>query len=267
MNKNGWLAVAVVLMVGACAHPPTTISEADQSFLQRSYQFEKINRPIRINDDTVVLDVRSFFDYQVASLPDAVYWNPDDFQLKNVNDRDFDDKASGLAKRLALAGITPFTHVVVLGYGERGRGEEGRVALTLLALGVERVQLATDREFKSKFSSKSKKQKANQRYWEPRVVRALFCSAHPRKDTMFVLNVDKKSKASRPFMQTLAAVDVDWLQFINRDDFSPNYKVKKTLAAREIVESSPIMVRGLQAPLVTFNMVQLGYQQVCWLND
>lgn len=262
-----WVVLIAILAVVSCSHKPTTISEADQSFLERSYDFEKSNRPIKLNADTVVLDVRSFFDYQVASLPDAVYFSADDFQLKNVNDRDFDEKSLALAKRLALAGITPFTHVVVLGYGERGRGEEGRVGLTLLALGVERVQLATEKEFKSRFSSKSKKQKANQRYWEPRMVRALFCSAHPRKDTMFVLNVDKNMKGGRTFLQTLASVDVDWIQFINRDDYSPNYKVKKALASQAIVESSPVMVRGQHAPLVTFNMVQLGYRQVCWLND
>lgn len=261
------LGIIAVLAVVACTHKPTTVSEGDMSFLQRSFQFAKTNRPIKITEDTVVVDVRAFFDYQIATLPDAVYINSDDFQLKNVNDRDFDDKALALAKRLALAGITPFTHVVVLGYGERGRGEEGKAALTLLALGVERVQIATEKEFKSKFTNKSKKQKANQRYWEPRTVRALFCSAHPRKDTMFILNVDKNMKAGQTFLQTLATVNLNWLQFVNRDDFSPNHTVKKALAAQAIVESSPVMVRGQHAPLVAFNMIQLGYQQVCWFND
>lgn len=262
-----WFGLVAVLAVVSCSHQPTTVSEADQSFLQRSFQFSKINRPIKITENTVVLDVRAFFDYQIATFPDAVFFNADDFQLKNVNDRDFEEKASALAKRLALAGVTPFTHVVVMGYGERGRGEEGKAALTLLALGVERVQIATEKEFKTKFTSKAKQQKANQRYWEPRMVRALFCSAHPRKDTMFVLNVDKNIKGGRTFLQTLATVNVDWLQFVNRDDFSPNHTVKKTLAAQAIVESSPVMVRGQHAPLVAFNMIQLGYAQVCWLND
>lgn len=257
---------ALSLIALSCAHQPTTVSEADQSFFDRSFQFEKSNRPIKITKDTVVLDVRAFFDYQIASLPDAVYVNPDDFKLKNVNDRDFEEKASTLARRLALAGITPFSHVVVMGYGERGRGEEGRAALTLLALGIERVQIASEKEFKSKFSSKSKKPKENQRYWEPRMVRSLFCSAHPRPDTMFVLNVDEKIK-SGVFTQQLANVEVPWLDFVNRDDFSPNYKVKKKLAGLKIVETSPVMVRGIHGSLVTFNMIQLGYQQVCWVSQ
>lgn len=251
----------------ACVHRPTTVSEADQSFLERSFQFEKVNRPITISKDTVVLDVRAFFDYQIATLPDAVYMSADDFKLKNVNDRDFEEKASALARRLALSGITPFSHVVVLGYGERGRGEEGKVALTLLALGIERVQIASEKEFKKKFTSKNKKQKENQRYWEPRMVRSLFCSAHPRLDTMFVLNVDEKIKNGKVFTQQLANIEVPWLEFVNRDDYSPNYKVKKTLATHKIVETSPVVVRGLHGSLVTFNMVQLGYKQVCWVAE
>lgn len=263
-----WLMILpLALTAVSCAHLPTTVSEADQSFLDRSFQFEKTNRPIKITKDTVVLDVRAFFDYQIASLPDAVYLNADDFQLKNVNDRDFEDKASALARRLALAGITPFSHVVVMGYGERGQGEEGRAALTLLALGIERVQLATESEFKGKLTNKPKKQKENQRYWEPRVVRSIFCAAHPRQDTMFVLNVDHKIKTNKTFVQQLATVEVPWLNFVNRDDFSPNYKVKKTLVGHKITESSPVMVRGQHGPLVTFNMIQLGYQNVCYMTE
>lgn len=248
-------------------HQPTTVSEADQSFLERSFQFEKTNRPIQLSKDTVVIDVRAFFDYQIASLPDAVYMSADDFQLKNVNDRDFEEKASVLARRLALNGITPFSHVVVLGYGERGLGEEGKVALTLLSLGIERVQIASEKEFKKKFSSKSKKPKENQRYWEPRMVRSLFCSAHPRLDTMFVLNVDEKIKSGKVFSKQLANIEVPWLDFVNRDDYSPNYKVKKKLASHNIDERSPIVVRGLHGSLATFNMVQLGYKQVCWVTE
>lgn len=246
---------------------PTTVSEADQSFLERSFQFEQSNRPIKITNETVVLDVRAFFDYQIASMPGAVYINADEFQLKHVNDRDFDEKASGLARRLALAGVTPFSHVVVMGYGTRGRGEEGRVGLTLMALGVERVQLVSESQFMGKLSSKKKTQNPNQRYWEPRVVRSLFCSAHPRQDTMFVINVDDKIKNSPGFSQRLATIQLNWQEFVNTDDWSPNYKVKKKLLAHKIEESSPVMVRGVRGPLVTFNMVQLGFKQVCWVAE
>lgn len=261
-----WILVAMCGL-SACAHQPTYISEADQSFLERSFQFERSSRPVAITKETVVLDVRSFLDYQLASLPDAVSINADEFYLKNMNDANVDEKASGLARRLALMGVTPFSHVVVFGYGSRGQGEEGRVALTLLALGIERVQLAAVDSFKGKLSSKKKNQKQNQRYWEPRLVRSLYCSVHPRKDTMFVLNVDGPQKTKQKFTQLLATVSVDWLDFVNKDDFSPNYSVKKSLAQEKIIETSPVMVRGQYGSLATFNMIQLGYKQVCWVAE
>lgn len=261
-----WVGCAVALMVG-CVNQPTIISEADQSLLERCFQFERSHRPVAITKETIVLDVRSFLDYQLASLPDAVNINPDEFYLKNMHDANVDEKASALARRLALMGVTPFSHVVVLGYGTKGHGEEGRVGMTLLALGIERVQLASVDFFKTKLTSKKKNQKANQRYWEPRLVRSLYCTAHPRKDTMFVLNVDGKKKKKQRFTQMLATVSMEWIDFVNQDDFSPNYNAKKELSSEKIVESSPVMVRGEYGALATFNMIQMGYKQVCWSAD
>ena len=259
--------IGILCILSACAHQQTQVSEADQSFLERSFQFERTHRPVVMTSETVVLDVRSFLDFQLASLPGATHINADEFYLKNMNDANIDDKASALARRLALMGVTPFSHVVVLGYGSRGRGEEGRVGLTLLSLGIERVQLAAIDSLKGKLTSKNKIQKKNQRYWEPRLVRSLYCSAHPRKDTMFVLNVEGPLKTKQKFTQTLATVSADWLDFVNRDDFSPNYGIKKKLTQEKIIDSSPVMVRGQYGFLATFNMIQMGYTQVCWIAE
>jgi hypothetical protein len=259
--------ILVAVILSGCVHEPTTVSESDQSLLERSFDFEKSNRPVKLSKETVVLDVRSFFDYETATVPEAVYINPDEFELNYFYGQDSEEKATILARRLALLGVTPFSHVVVMGYGMKGQGEEGRVALTLLALGVEHVQIVTENQFKLKFTNKKKNQKPNQRYWEPRVVASLFCSALPRKDTMFVLNVDRKSKNSPGFTQRLANVYVDWSEFIKRDNFAPNVNARKVLSGHKIEESSPVMVRGQNAALVTFNMVQMGYRQVCMMKN
>lgn len=259
-----YIVFVLLVFVVSCSHQPTTVVEADQSFFDRSFQFERAHRPVKIQKDTVVVDVRAFFDYQVATLPEAIHLNADEFYLKNVSDRNFEQKASELARRLALLGVTPFSHVVVMGYGEKGRGEEGIIGLSLLALGVERVQIVSVEHFKSLLSSKKKQQKENQRYWEPRIVRSLFCSAHPRRDTMFVLNVDGKMTSGQNFLQKLASVNMSWMDFVNKDDFSPNYKIKSELSHQEIKDDSLVMVRGQHGPLVVFNMIQLGYQHVCW---
>lgn len=262
-----WFWVVVFAVLTSCALGPTTVSESDLSVLERSFQFERMNRPVKFTADTVVFDVRSFFDYQIASLPGAIHLDYKEFSPHFFFEQDFQEKATTLARRLALKGITPFSHIVVMGYGVKGKGEEGDVGLTLLALGIERIQLVSEAAVKSQFVTKKRAPHANQRYWEPRVVGALFCSPHVRNDSGFVLNVDKKDKQYAGFTQRLASVNTDWIQFVNRDDFSPNYSVKKVLAKQDINESSPIMVRGHHAALVTFNLVQLGYHQACMMNN
>ena len=191
-----WRAIVLIAAVAACAHEPTTLSEADQSVLDRSFQFEQSNRPVKITKDSVILDVRAVFDYETASLPDAVYINPAEFSLHSFYGQDAQDKATALARRLALMGITPFSHVVVMGYGSKGQGEEGRVALTLLAMGIERVQIVSENAVRGKFTSKPKNPRANQRYWEPRIVHCCFVPP-TRAKTRCSFHVDRKSQTPR----------------------------------------------------------------------
>ena len=63
-----WFWVVVFAVLTSCALGPTTVSESDLSVLERSFQFERMNRPVKFTADTVVFDVRSFFDYQIERM-------------------------------------------------------------------------------------------------------------------------------------------------------------------------------------------------------
>ncbi len=262
----GFLLLAFVL--SSCVLAPTTVSESDASLIERSYLYEKEHRPIQVSNESVILDVRAFFDYQISHLPGASHIDPRDFSLRKMRGDDLQERATKLARRVALLGVNPFSHVVVIGYGEQGAGEEGVVALTLLALGVERVQIGAMQDFRFMATNKKIKMRENQRYWEPRVASSLICPGHVQEDASFILDVGPKSAANTQFnIQKLAVVHKDWKSFVKRSDFSPDPAVKSSLRREKIDVNSRVMVRGVQAPLVVFSMVQLGYVRVCMMDE
>lgn len=254
--------------LAGCVLAPSKTSESDLSVIDRAYQFEKGSRPIKITSDTVVLDVRTFFDYQISRVPNAIHVDPKEFSLRKVRGEDLQDQALKLARRLALLGVNPFSHVVVLGYGDRGNGEEGTVALSLLVLGVERIQMGSMRDFKFLATSKVSKARQNQRYWEPRVVGAILCPAHAGEDAVFVIDVSKKAPMSPGGgWQKIAIIYKNWKEFVKKEDFSPNYGIKTALQKDEIDSSARVMIRGPQAPIVVFSMLQMGYSRVCMMDE
>ena len=274
--SGGPLLLAVVLLLllssvlSSCAMAPTTVSESDASLIERSYLYEKGHRPIEISKESILLDVRAFFDFQISHLPGASHIDPRDFSLRKMRGDDLQERATKLARRLALLGVNPFSHVVVIGYGEQGSGEEGIVALTLLALGVERVQIGAMQDFRFMATNKKMPARENQRYWEPRVASSLICPGHVQEDATFILDVAPKSAVvlNSPLNnQKLAVVHKDWRSFVSKDDFAPNPTVKSSLRREKIDVESRVMVRGVQAPLVVFSMAQLGYVRVCMMDE
>jgi rhodanese-related sulfurtransferase len=260
--------LGAALALSGCVLAPSKVSESDLSVLDRAYQFEKGSRPIKITSETVVLDVRTFFDYQISRIPNAIHIDPRDFSLHKVRGEDLQDQALKLARRLALLGVNPFSHVVVMGYGDRGNGEEGTVALALLVLGVERIQMGSMRDFKFLATSKVSKALQNQRYWEPRVVGSVLCPAHASEDAVFVIDVSKKAPMSPGGgWQKIAIIYKNWKEFVKKEDFSPNYGIKTSLQKDDIDTSARVMIRGPQAPIVVFSMLQMGYSRVCMMGE
>lgn len=268
MKKRIWLSLLTVIFAGAgCAHDPTVISDADLSLIERAYNFERTNRPIKVTPETTVLDVRAFFDYQLLRIPGSIFIDAREFNIRRLRGDDLDGKATQLARKLSLYGITPFSHVVVVGYGEKGRGEESLVALTLMALGVERTQVSTFEHLRFLATNKKAPERPNQRYWEPRVVSSVICPAHAGAGETFVIDVGSKGSVYQTPSQRLAITKIPWKDFVNKDDFSPNYKVKERLREAELSQSSRIVVRGPQAPVVTFALLQMGYSSACLADE
>jgi hypothetical protein len=262
------LPLLTLFWFAGCVNGPTTVSESDASLLQRAFEFEKSSRPIKITPETIVLDVRAFFDYQLLRVPGSLYTDANSFSLRRLHGEELEEAGVKMARRFALMGVNPFSHVVVVGYGAKGKGEEGSVALTLLALGVERVQVGTFESFKKLATNKQAQPPANKRYWEPRMVTSVTCPSHSTPEG-FVVDVSGKSSGpiNMAADKRLATLAKNWKDFVNPDDFSPNYRVREQLKGNQLDENSLIMVRGQQAPLVVFSLLQMGYRNACMLDD
>lgn len=254
--------VVAGLFLFSCTHGPTVVSEADLSFIDRAYKFEKSHRPIQISKKTIVLDARSFFDYQVSRLPGATHVDPVEFNIVGSYGSSLEKKAASLTRRLALMGINPFSHVVVVGYGPKGKGMEGNVAFTLVALGVERVQIGVMDNFRNLLTAKPPKQQENQRQWEPRLMTSIICSPLAEQQA-YVIDVSEKTAYTPRSTKNMVRLKIPWRRFVNDEDFSASPQVISALREYKVKSNSFLMIRGLQAPLAAFSLLRLGYNHVC----
>lgn len=93
-----------------------------------------------LKEDPIILDVRSTFDFNLSHVPSAVNVRWEDFAQQDPHSRGvLDPDLFGIARRLALIGVSPDSKVLILGKGYAGNGEEGRVAWTLKVLGVKTI--------------------------------------------------------------------------------------------------------------------------------
>ncbi|HVK60434.1 MAG TPA: rhodanese-like domain-containing protein, partial [Bdellovibrionales bacterium] len=134
------IAVALILLLSACQTQPTKVS----SNQERKFEGDALTQPIKIVPETIVLDARPAFDFSTAHIPRSINLNWSDFTEPEPAQRGImQADLFGAARRLARLGISPESHVVVVGNGIYGNGEEGRVAWMLVYMGLNKVQFAS----------------------------------------------------------------------------------------------------------------------------
>jgi len=133
---------ALSLCLAGCQLKPTKARETPE----RKYEGSaKLVAPIQITPETVVIDARSPFEFSVAHVPHSLNLQWTDFTVHadRENRGVLQGDLGAIARRLARAGLTPSSHVVVVGKGSAGDGEEGRIAWMLAYLGFANVQFAS----------------------------------------------------------------------------------------------------------------------------
>ncbi len=136
----------VLFMLAGCQTKPTV---ARDNPVRKMESAERLMEPIAITPETVVVDARPRFDYSMAHIPRSISLQWSDFSEPEPTQRGvLQNDLYAITRRLARLGIGPGSHVVVVGRGSQGEGEEGRIAWMLAFLGVSRVQFADLAYFK-----------------------------------------------------------------------------------------------------------------------
>lgn len=156
-------ACAVGAVCAGCVPKATIVTESDARFSPSGPSAvallpadPALAEPIQLTEATAVVDVRRPFDFASSRIPRSISLQWSDFSQalpaqKGVLQLDLFQ----IARRLARQGIAPDTPVVVVGYGLKGSGEEGRMAWMLRYLGVQSVRFAGLTYFPGPFTSRN----------------------------------------------------------------------------------------------------------------
>jgi thiosulfate/3-mercaptopyruvate sulfurtransferase len=284
--KNILFAILTLAIV-SCSQKPTKVTSESPVMTRKEALRAKIS------PQTVILDVRAPFDFNLAHIPGSINVAWEDFSRRTPDARGLLEKdLHPIARRLALIGIDPQTPVLVVGKGLTGKGEEGRVAWTLESLGVQNVQLANVEDFRERRESQEIK---NKNFWTPQLdtsmtidwdelrkkiegtsypptkarSKALGGTPLPMKDENFVV-IDVRSKEefsidnlNKRTPRVFRFENIDWREFLT-EDLDPKPAMLKFLNDKGITQMTEIELisnHGVRSGAVTWALQKLGYKK------
>jgi thiosulfate/3-mercaptopyruvate sulfurtransferase len=285
MSHRRCLRVAICgLALSACAQNPTKVND------NPARQIGAIgSQSFTITPETVVVDARSSFDYSTAHIPHSVQMNWSDFTEPEEAQRGImQNDLYAAARRIARSGIAPQTHVVVVGNGKAGEGEEGRVAWMLAYLGVTDVQFCTLDYLKPRLTNyvETDPPKAVQ-IWKPDPIEGLNVS---REELLFSINklathqpasyggqsptlyriidvrkasdyLGRSGMGLKKYIPNIDAINIPWGEFFD-SNLRPKADMADRLRAVDIQPSYRIIVLdedGIASAAVTLALHAMGF--------
>lgn len=242
----------------------------------------------------VILDVRPSFEFNLAHVPGAINVRWEDFSRPEAKARGLlQSDLFALARRLSLIGIDPETKVVVLGKGQEGHGEEGRVAWTLKVLGVQQVYTLLHTAYRQLNPKEIPAPVKNKPYWKPQVAQDLIVdlaefkayatgkvdktSFRPRYgfkpieavENLVILDVRSAQEfAQRNLSQfpgvKAKVVSLEWQELFDAANL-PSKKAAEILAAKGVLKNNIIFVisnHGVRSGAATYALQYLGFGRV-----
>lgn len=271
--------ISLFIFIVGCALQPTKVYESQQ--LDVAGLVVASQKQLVLNDQTVIIDARSPFDYNLSHIPQSVSIQWHDFSRPGNHRGILTDDLFKETRRLALKGISPETPIIVVGNGPLGFGEEGRLAWTLLYLGFKNVQFSAMNHFKNlPMTNKDNVPKPNVPVWKPKVLESLIANVdevkqtvsrpHSLKEPIFLIDVRSEKEYFRRQADLdyeypdINAIQIPWTQFITKQG-RPNFKVKEILTDLGITPKSRMIIisnQGLRSGAVTASLTSMGYNNV-----
>lgn len=272
-----WLVGALAaFVVAGCTTQPTKVTESEKRDFEAI--IDKSARPIELTDQTVILDARSSFDYGLNRVRNSIHFPWDNLAETTASGEVMRDPHRA-AMRLSLNGIEPHTPVVIVGYGGSGEGGEGRLAWTLLYLGVQDVQVATVETFRKNYSANASPPAKNVPVWPVKARADLQVS----KDEFVKLTKDPKgrmesrtwiidvrsdkeyfNKSGSKNAPDINAIHVPWNEFYN-DKGRPSQTLKAKLQAVNVLPGDRVILvsnKGVRSGAAAYALLALGFNRV-----
>ena len=271
--------LATVVLTGCQIAPPQTqVTETRaREFVQI---IEKADRALEVGPLSVVLDVRSNFDYGLNHVVNSLHFPWSSLAEKESTGEPLRDLHQA-ALRLSLLGLTPATSVVIVGYGPAaGRGEEGRLAWNLLYLGFRDVQVAGVEVLRKSMTHQASPAAQNVPLWkiesrpELQIGKSEFLNLalNPklrlerhvhiidvRSEKEFLNKVPGKKK-----QPDITAINIEWRNFFARDG-RVEARFRSRLSELGIQAHDQVVVvsdRGVRSGAAAYALLALGFEHV-----
>jgi 3-mercaptopyruvate sulfurtransferase SseA len=285
MRAFSFVTMAALLALFGCQTKPTKTSQSEE----RAFDFSKAAQPISITPTTIVVDARPAFDYSTAHVPHSVPLSWSDFTEAEPAQRGIiQSDTYGAARRLARAGLSPDSQVVVLGSGLNGGGEEGRLAWMLAYLGVSNVQFGAMDSVKPRLTNEPEAHPLKEApIWKPVVQESLNAT---RDEVLFAINqnafvkpasfkgapariyhfIDVRSEraylgkegiGALKHVPNMEAINVPWKQFFTAD-MRPNPSTSNQLRSMGCSPEDRIIIldeNGIASAAVTMALRAFGF--------
>jgi thiosulfate/3-mercaptopyruvate sulfurtransferase len=275
------MTVVLIAAVG-CQQAPTKISQTAE--IDKNILLRNASGPVAIDDFTILIDARAPFEYSVAHVPGAINLQWQDFAQPNSGlPGRVPSDLTPLAQRLALFGISPTSKVIVMGNGRAGLGEEGRVAWSLVQMGIKNVQLIHVDYFRSGLTNAEPSPRANAKPWLPlpnkfmvadrkevlNIATAKHVEGEPAREHLLDVRSRKeyflKAGVGQGYVfPELRALHIPWEEFYTTDG-RPNPQIRSQLQGLGWQQGDRIVVvsqKGVRSGAAAFSLMSMGFTNV-----
>lgn len=269
--------VAFGFYLTACQTGPSKVYETRN--LNVDLLKQGAREELRINESTVIVDARRVFDYHLAHVSGSVnlQWTEFSEHRSEVPGQLKQDKYA-MTRRLARLGISPNKKVIVVGYGQQGQGEAGRLAWTFLVLGLPNVQMADFYYFRDQVTNTKSPPLEVQPIWKPRIneeiiadrtefLKAVTAAEDIGEDVHIIDVRTKKEYFSKKQMggeyetPNLRALHIDWREFITKQG-RPNLSLADKLEEVGVKPDDRVYLisnQGVRSATATIALLSMGY--------
>lgn len=275
-GRSLFILTLFTLVSSGCSNLQTRGNETSDPFSRIE---DKAKLPLKVYEDTLVLDARTSFAYGLGHWSEAIHFPWEKLSESESTGQLLKDTEKA-QRSLSLIGIDPQTPVIVVGDGLKGQGEEGRLAWSLIYYGVVDVQTVAQDGVDIFLTKNATRPPENKPVWtkdtreEMRIGKEEFLKKvmAPRQvGKRKVLFIDVRSKdeyfakQGQVYLEPdIQALHMEWKEFFQKDG-RPDLKVKNRLRALGYSADDEIIVfsrRGVRSAAAAYSLIANGFDHV-----